>query len=153
MNLGCCTFGSVFCNVFHKVCHRFCSNTTHKHSLNELTLLYVWVVLKTSKPQHLLTDGCQWWTTSQAWSQIAFRHWTEVGWWSHSQQILPALSQHLANMAIGCMISRFCHCWANVGPTKACQPKLRLLWLGQRWANVGFLFKMTARNNRGFWDT
>ena len=39
---------------------------------------------------------------------------------------------------------------ANAGPVKACQPKLRLPRLGQRWANGGFLFKMAASNNRGY---
>ena len=46
-------------------------------------------------------------TTSQACSQIAFC------------QILPTLAQRWANMAIGCMISRFCQRWANVGPQAA----------------------------------
>ena len=131
------------------MCYWFCTNTTHKHSLNELPVLYVWVIFKTSKPEHLLTDGCQWWTTNQPCSQITFCHRTDFGWWSHGRQILPTLGQRWANMAIGCMISRFCQSLANVGPTKACQPKLRLPRLGQQWANGGFLFKMAASNNRG----
>ena len=32
--------------VFHQVSHRFCSNTTHKHSLNVLPLLYAWYYSK-----------------------------------------------------------------------------------------------------------
>ena len=105
--------------AFHQVCHWFCTNTTHKHSLNELPVLYVWVIFKTSKPKHLLTDGCQWWTTSQACSQIAFCHRTDVGWWLHGRQILATLAQRWENMAISCMITRFCQCWANEGlPTK-----------------------------------
>ena len=37
----------------------------------------------------------------------------------------------------------------------ACQPLLRLdiSIFCRRWANSGFLFKMAASNNSGFWET
>ena len=59
-------------------------------------------------------------------------------------------------LAIDRMVNRFCHLWANI-----CQPLLKLyiciylyilLMLGQHWASDGFLFKMAASNNIGFWE-
>ena len=72
-------------------------------------------------------------------AQIAFRHQTDIGCWSHGRQILPTLGQR----------------WANDGlPTTTQVRYLYILpTLGQRWANGGFLFKMAASNNRGFCET
>ena len=48
---------------------------------------------------------------------------------------------HLKYIPISGRITR-----ANIGPMKACQPKLRLPTLGQRWANGGFLCQLTCQS-------
>ena len=122
---------------------RTCPNMTLavERDVKPQLCLYVWVIFKTSKPSHLLTDGFQWWTTSESCSQIAFCHLNDVGWWSHGWQILSTLAQCWANMAIGCMISRFCQGWANVGPQSLANQNSGC----RGWANSGPMVDFYSR--------